>query len=440
MYLPSNAERTIVVTPEHSKYVTEYFTGSAASAPNAIAVDSRGNVWFTLENQTALAELVPSNNTMHVFHLPVSHKKGSVTWGIVVDNQRGLVWFTEQITNAIWSFNIRTHIFKEYQLHTPNAFPFGIALDGNGNVWFTEIFSNKIGELEANGQLIEFSIPVKGDPIPSGIAIGPRGNVWFTLPGIESIGEYSTGHFTFYNLTKFVSCPDITCPTAISVDPYGNLWTTFHGPKLISEFNPNTDYFRTISTSVPPLETSLPYFIQATQTGNVWFNEHYGNAMALYEPVNNTLIEYYDPTRLKFAGNISGMQTMAVSSDGTPWFTEFFSGKIGTVNTSAPLSVNFNIYNYSTTSEKPLLVSNNSQISLKFSVSDHNSVPYILEGTSGNMTGNFSYSFEPDRGSSALNSTVTIRNNGSRPGIYFLTLSVKTSDLAVSKIIEVEVP
>ncbi len=439
LYLPRNHERTVIVTPENSVYVTEYSTGSATSAPNAIAVDSSGDVWFTLENQTALAQLVPSNNTIHVFPLPVSHKKGSVTWGIAVDNKRGLVWFTEQITNAIWSFNMRTHVFKEYSLQTPNAFPFDITLDQKGDVWFTELFSNKIGKLNTAGQLSEFPIPVKGDSEPSGIAVGPSGNVWFTLPGIESIGEYSSGHFAFYSLTKFISCPDITCPTAITVDRQGNLWTTFHGPKLISEYNPETNYFRTISTSVPSLETSLPYFIESTQTGDVWFNEHYGNAMALFEPNNNTLIEYYDPTRLKFAGNISGMLTMGIASDGTPWFTEFFSGKIGTVNTSAPLSVNLDFYNYSTVSEKPLLISNNSQVSLEVSVRDQGAVPYVLEGTSGNLTGNFSYSFEPKTGNSALNSTVTIHNNGSRQGTYFLTITVKTSALAVSKIIEVKV-
>ena len=437
---PRTIETTATVTPQQSRYVTEYFTGSSASAPNGIAVDSKGDVWFTLENQTALAELIPSNGTLHTFQLPESDKKGSVTWGIAIDNQRGLVWFTEQITNSIWSFNMNTHVFKEYTLKTSNAFPFDITIDQNGNVWFTELFSDKIGEITVQGKLIEIPIPMKGDLEPSGIAIGPNGNVWFTLPGIETIGKYSAGNFTFYNLSKFISCPIDSCPTAISVDAQGNVWTTFHGPQLISEFNPTTDYFRTISTSVPPLGTSLPYFIGATENGDVWFNEHQGNAMALFEPTNNTLIEYYDPTKLSWTGNISGMLTMGLSGNGVPWFTEFFSGKVGTVNTSTPLSVDLNILNYSAVSETPIPIANSSEASLKLSIRSHSSTPFVLEGTSGNLTGNFSYTFEPPVGAGNTSSVVTIHNNGSQPGVYFLTISAKSNDLAVSKIVEVYVP
>ncbi|MDG6998621.1 MAG: SMP-30/gluconolactonase/LRE family protein [Nitrososphaerota archaeon] len=437
---PRTIETTATITPQRSQYVTEYSTGSSASAPNGIAVDSKGEVWITLENQTALAELIPSNGTLHTFQLPESNRKGSVTWGVAIDNQRGLVWFTEQVTNAIWSFNMNTHVFKEYPLKTPNAFPFDIAIDQKGNVWFTELFSDKIGEVTTQGKLIEIPVPMKGDLEPSGVAIGPNGSVWFTLPGVETIGKYSAGNFAFYNLSKFISCPDTSCPTAISVDPQGNVWTTFHGPKLVSEFNPRTAYFRTISTSVPPLETSLPYFIEATENGDVWFNEHYGNAMALFEPSNNTLIEYYDPTKLSWTGNISGMLTMGLSDSGVSWFTEFFAGKVGTVNTSAPLPVDLNILNYSTVSETPISVANNSEISLRLSIRSQSSTPFVLEGTSGNLTGNFAYSFAPPAGVGNTSSILTIHNNGSHPGVYFLTISVRTNNVAVSKIVEVSVP
>lgn len=436
---PTNIETTISVTPQPSKFVTEYFTGLAASAPNAIAVDSNGDVWFTLQNQTSLAELIPSNDTVRIFQLPEPREKSLVTWGIAINNKKGLIWFTEQLTNAIWSFDMNTHSFKEYPLKTPNAFPFDITLDQNGNVWFTELFANKIGELNMLGKLTEISIPSTGDPEPSGIAT-QAGNVWFTLPGIESVASYSGGNFTFFALSKFIACPQYTCPAAIAVDPQGNLWMTFHGPNLISEFNPITHYFRTISASVPPLETSLPYFIETTQNGDVWFNEHYGNAMALFEPLSNTLIEYETPTRLKFAGNISGMLTMGLSNSGTPWFTEFFAGKVGTVDTSVPLSVNLDILNYSTISETPLSIANNSQMSLKLSIHDFTSNSITLEGASGNLTGSFSYSFTPEIISGNTSSIVTIHNNGSKSGIYFLTLSVKTSNLVVSKIVEVSVP
>ena len=432
-------ETTINVTPERSQFITEYSTGSTTSAPNAIAVDANGDVWFALQNQTSLGEFIPSNDTTHVFQLPEPRSEGIVTWGIAIDNSKGLAWFTDQTANAVWSFNVNTHIFHEYHLKTPNAFPFDLVLDQNGNVWFTELFGNKIGEVTALGKLYEIAIPSTGDPEPSGIAT-QGSNVWFALPGIESVASYSSGNFKFYDLSQLIDCPQDTCPVAITADPQGNLWMTFHGPNLISEFNPTSHYFRTISTSVPALGTSLPYFIETTQEGDVWFNEHYGNAMALFEPMNNTLVEYETPTRLEFAGNISGMLTMGLSDSGTPWFTEFFSGKIGTVNTTVPLSANLDVLNYSTISETPITIANHSQISLKLSIHNFSSSSLTLEGASGNLTGNFSFSFAPDSISGSAASIATIHNNGSKPGVYFLTLSAKTSNLIVSKIVEITVP
>ena len=297
---------------ETSQYTTEYSTNLPTTVPNAIAVDVQGNVWFTLENQSALAELNPLTGKIQEFPIPAHVKGGTTTWGIVVDNSRGLVWFAEEATNSIWSFNILTHIFARYELKSANAFPFGIALDRQGDVWFTEFFVNDIGEITPSGNLTEIPIPLQGNLEASAITIDTAGTVWFTLPGVDSIGSFFDGQFGFQNLTGLVQIP-----VGISVDNQGNIWLTQHGPSFISEFNPTTHYFKTISTTVPSiLGTSLPYFTYVDNNGNVWFNEHYGNAMAEFIPSNNSLIEYFVPTRIAYAGNISGMLTSNLSPSG----------------------------------------------------------------------------------------------------------------------------
>ncbi|MHB8568481.1 MAG: Vgb family protein [Nitrososphaerales archaeon] len=203
--LPSDQtiKLTFVSTPEQSQYVTEYPMQFATSSPNGIATDSQGNVWFALENYTAIGELNPSNNTIHLFQLPESKSTGLTTWGVAVDKTRHLVWFTDQNANSIWSFNMLTGNFTKYSLSTKYAFPYQLALDNQGNVWFTEIFGNKIGEVTTQGELTEFATPTPNStslsfgPGPSGITVNKRNNeVWFTESFANRVVHISTGTFS----------------------------------------------------------------------------------------------------------------------------------------------------------------------------------------------------------------------------------------------------
>ncbi len=426
-FIESNAIITYTSVAETSEYTTEYPTNHPTTVPNAIAVDAQGSVWFTLENQSSLAELNPSTGEIQEFPIPVHVKGGTTSWGMVVDNSRGLVWFTEQATNSIWSFNISTQKFTRYELKTPNAFPFGISIDKQGDAWFTEFFGNKIGEITPSGSLSEISIPIQGYLEPSSITVDSTGKVWFTLPGVNSTGYYFDGQFAFQNLSGLV-----LTPVGISVDSQRNVWLTQHGPSFIAEYTPTTHYFKTISTTIPAvLGTSLPYFDYVDQDGNVWFNEHYGNGMAEFIPSNNTLIEYFIPTRIRYAGNISGMLTWNLSPSGQPWYTEFFAGKVGTINTTAPLNMQLNLLNYS----QPIILNANGNVSLQVDVSGSAAAQARVEESVGNFSSSFYFAVSH----SQAGQVVAIHDEGSKSGVYFVTISAVTSSLAVSRIIELEV-
>ena len=409
-------------------YATEYPTHSVSTSPNAITVDSAGVVWFSLWNDSSIAELIPANGTIHEYHVPGLKSGSMITWGMSADDSSGLIWFTEESSNSVWSFNVNNRQFNQHELATPNSFPFGLTIDKNHNVWFAELEGNKIGEISASGSLAEFPVPAPNSE-PSGITTDSSGKVWFSLPGIDSIGSYFDGNFTIQNLTGLV-----TTPVGIAIDPQGNAWMTQHGPSFISEFNPTSHYFRTISTSNNSLVVSLPYFCWIDQNGNVWFNEHQGNAMSEFQPTSDTMIEYFIPSRVEGSGNISYMLTSAVSPGGQPWYTELLTGKVGTVNTSKALDVNILLQNYS----RSISIPNGSETSLGLSI-ESNSSSASLKAYVGNYTGNFSFTFTPEHGKGSFNSVVEIQNNGSVPGVYFVTLTARTNFLAVSKIIEIRV-
>ena len=149
-------------TQETYPFVTEYHTQSRDTSPNAIAVDSSGSVWFMLENQSRLAQLFPSNQTIHEYLIPGAQRSiALVTWGMVIQSSKNLIWFTESVSNSVWSFNMETHQFVKYHIPTNYSFPFGIALDSSGNVWFTELLGNKFGEIVSGStNVTEFNIPL----------------------------------------------------------------------------------------------------------------------------------------------------------------------------------------------------------------------------------------------------------------------------------------
>ena len=219
----------------------------------------------------------------------------------------------------------------------------------------------------------------------------------------------------------------------IAVDSSGNLWLTQHGASMVSEFNPVTHYFRTISTSIPPDGASYPYFVYVdNSTGKVWFNEHYGNAISVFDPKTNTLVEYEIPSRNSADGNISGALTMTLSPQGTPWFTELYTGKIGEVIPSLPIGLSVQVNGGSTVN-----LGNESSTTLQLSVLDTSDETSYLSASIGNFTGNFVFNFTSYSGHGNYSTPLTIQNGGSPPGVYFVTISAETQNLIVSQVIEV---
>lgn len=425
---------SIVSKPQTEGYITEYPTQANSTNPNGIAVDSNGNVWFILGQRSTLVELITSNGTMREYPLPGAGVYTSLCWGMVYQSSKNAIWFTDDNTNAVYSFNLASDQFMKYALPQPQSSPFGIAVDTQGNVWFAEQGTNRLGEIAASGQLKEVSIPTPSGE-PSGVAVDSSGAVWFTLPQLNEIGSYIGGSFQMYNMTGL-----LRLPTGISADDKGNLWLTEHGPSLIAEFNPASHYFKSFSTTIPAFNSSYPYFDYLDSSGNVWFNEHYGNAIAEFNPSTNTLVEYEIPTRVAAAQNISGALTMYLSPAGVPWFTEIFSGRVGTVNVPTNLPLGISVTNSTVSPNTVLPLASGGSISLPLSVTNSISESVELRASVGNLSGfHFDFAFSPSSGSGNFQSKLMITDYGSAPGVYFVTLGAETSDVIVSTIIEIQV-
>jgi virginiamycin B lyase len=417
-------------TSQKSKYITEYQI-QPNSQPNAIAVDSLGNVWFTLGANNSIANLNPTNGTVREYVVPDSNSS-MVSWGIVVDGRQSVVWFTDINSNAIWSFDISGRRFTEHALPNPHSSPYQLSEDGSGNIWFTELVGGRIGQITSQGQLKEYGIPATSIPNfngrsvgPAGIAIAKNGAVWFAEAYVGAVGSFADGVFHTYLLRGASS------PVGITLDSSNHVWLTQHGASYISELNPATNATMTFSTSQIGVPTSLPYFIEADGHDNIWFNEHLGNAIGRFSPSNRSLIEYEVPTRVASSANLSGTLTMTLDGAGHPWFTELYSGKIGTLSPDGSPGPQPTLASASNEVTVPL----GSNVSLELTVTSAESNSYLKSSLSVNRN-LFNFSFSPSSGQGYFTSTAAIRNDAnSSSETYYVTISLVSEDIVSSVIV-----
>ncbi|HEX9149352.1 MAG TPA: hypothetical protein VF958_09350, partial [Thermoanaerobaculia bacterium] len=155
------------------------------------AAGSDGNLWFTENGNTNLAELgrigrITPAGVITEFPIPTPESQPID----IAAGPDGNLWFTESYANKIGRIT-PSGVVTEFIIPTPLSEPISITAGPDGNLWFTEQSANKIGRITTSGVVTEFPIPTPAGS-PTGITAGPDAALWFTeLSG--RIGRLTTG-------------------------------------------------------------------------------------------------------------------------------------------------------------------------------------------------------------------------------------------------------
>ena len=166
------------------------------------------------------------------------------------------------------------------------------------------------------------------------------------------------------------------------------------------------------------------------------------------------------PTQVHSDQNISGALTMSLSPDGTPWFTELFGGKVGKVNLGVPINLGLSIenatFNAPFNTGQAAILSPGENLTIALSLTSPSKETVTL-GTflsllnyatnvmiprakdSNNATSGLVYSFSTPSGNGNFTSYLSIRDQNLAPGSYLVTISAMTTNIHVSKVIQIEV-
>ncbi|MBI5180357.1 MAG: SMP-30/gluconolactonase/LRE family protein [Nitrospirae bacterium] len=245
------------------KTFTGGYSVSSAGSLAGLAIDSKGNVWFTVLLGNKIGKFAPNKEEFSEYTVPTD---SSGPFSLAIDSMDN-IWFTERNANKIGKWDADVSSFKEYSIQTPNSKPAGIAVDKKDNVWFVMSDANKIGMIEpATGKFNEYKIltPMAN---ANDIAVDSKGNIWFTEVSANKLGMFSIQMNRF---DEAVIPTLSSVPMNLAIDKYDRIWFTENKGNKIGMFDPATAIFKEHDI---PTNQSFPLGITIDHSGNIWFVE-----------------------------------------------------------------------------------------------------------------------------------------------------------------------
>jgi virginiamycin B lyase len=215
-------------------------TISLPSAPNDLALDQHGNVWFTELNSDSLGML---NTTTGLFtHYPLSAKKTVQTldpYGIAID-PKGFVWFTEASNNHLGRLDPTTGNIRIFSIRDSKNSLMEVISDAHGIIWATAFNNGLLVCFDpVTEQFTYYNTPSTGARNGSGGLYGvvatPDGELWVTVPAENVIAQLDTNarRFVYYRIPTASSLP-----LGIVIGPNNTLWFTEAGSSKIGILTP----------------------------------------------------------------------------------------------------------------------------------------------------------------------------------------------------------
>ena len=196
------------------------------SAPNELALDVHGEIWFTEFNADRLGRLDPHTGRIQQYVLSA---KASVQmlypYGVTIDRQ-GMVWFTESGTNRLGRLDPATGTLRLFSAPAPHALLMEVAGDAQGDIWVTSFNPGLLFRLHPGTGTFTSYLATSDRGASSalyGLLVTPAGEVWVTLLAENVLARLDlvTQHFLYYHIPAPGSQP-----LGLVMDSSHALWFT----------------------------------------------------------------------------------------------------------------------------------------------------------------------------------------------------------------------
>ncbi|MBV9690665.1 MAG: SMP-30/gluconolactonase/LRE family protein [Ktedonobacteraceae bacterium] len=266
-----------------------------ASGVMGVAVAKDDTIWFAEQYANYIGHYTPRTGQYNTYDLPMlkrpdpSNKNNTLILpsapnDIALD-AHGNVWFTELNADSLGMLDARTGQMKHYPLtaqgNTHDLDPYGIALDPYGMVWFTEANTNNIGQLDpSTGAVHRFTLQGSSTSFME-IASDSQGTIWATSfsPGLLVKLNPATGAFTTYNAPSTGN--NSGALYGLDVTPNGEIWVTIPAEGIIARLDASNERFIYYHIPTP---ASLPFGVVMGMHNTLWFTEAGSDKVGVLQP------------------------------------------------------------------------------------------------------------------------------------------------------------
>jgi virginiamycin B lyase len=206
---------------------------------------------------------------------------------------------------------------QEWDVPTLNSRPHDPAVAPDGSLWYTGMTSNTLGRVFPKaGEIKEFALKTPGSG-PHGLAADKEGNIWFTANQKGYIGKLDprTGIVTEYPVPD----PAARDPHTPVFDQEGILWFTVQEGNFVGRLVPQNGR---ITLKKVPTPNSRPYGIAVNSKGIPFFCEFGTNKLASINPSTMEITEYLLPEGAR-------PRRLAITSSDMIYYSDFARGHLG---------------------------------------------------------------------------------------------------------------
>jgi virginiamycin B lyase len=210
---------------------------------------------------------------------------------------------------------------KEYTVPTPNSRPHDPAVAPDGSLWWTGQQANRLGRLDlATGQMKEYPLKTP-DSGPHGLVADKDGNIWFTAISGGYIGKLNpkTGAITEYRMPN----PQASDPHTPVFDQRGTLWFTLEESSFIGRLDPKSGK---VDVKRTPTPHAVPYGLVVASNGTPWFCEFGTNKLGSVDPETMAITEHALPQGTR-------PRRLAINNDDVIYYSDFARGFLGQFDT-----------------------------------------------------------------------------------------------------------
>jgi sugar lactone lactonase YvrE len=223
---------TFTPTPTSTPYQAATL-GTGLKNPDAVSVDSTGNIYVADAGNFAIKKYAPTGvlNTAWGKGRGILTVPGSVTVQSLAVDSTGILYAGLNGNNGIYKFDSLGNLIGVYTSANSQTFNNiqGLAVDGSNDLYISDTGNDRIVEMSnAWGYVNSMAASVYGIAYDSGVTS------LFGADGSSTVQEYNVASGSFGQ--SLMTIPGFHQPNDVALDSNGNLYAADTGGKQVVEF------------------------------------------------------------------------------------------------------------------------------------------------------------------------------------------------------------